>query len=123
MRSRRKRIVLVAMAVPAFAVLASLLWIRVTYGVWGIATDPESIPLCEQDYRTGHNGVSTYTSATSITLDPPPIVLEPTVGRLPITFETPERFFRGAAYNGCGSYVLLHVGDDAYVVCGKAGGP
>ena len=111
----------------AFVVVAALgtglLWLRATYGSWWIGADPERIPLCEQTYTKRDDRELTYGEAVSQGPDPSPIVLTPTVGRVPLAPDVAGRFRRGNGDNGCGPLVLLRVGDDRYVLYFKLGGP
>lgn len=112
-----------AIVVAGVAVLGSLVWVRASFGVWGMSAVPERIPLCDQSYTKRDDRLLTYAEAVGPGPEPSPIVLEPTIGELPISFAAQPRYEPGAGYNGCGSMVLLRIADDAYVRYVKGGGP
>jgi hypothetical protein len=114
---------IIALNVAGAATVGMFIWIRGAYGVWLPSQTPERIPLCGQTYTKRDDRLFTLDQAVRGDPDPSPIVLEPTILRLPIGNPTPSRFEPGAGYNGCGHMVLLRVADDGYLLYFKLGGP
>ena len=113
----------IALALMGVAILGFFIWVRASFGVWGVSALPERIPLCNQSYTKRDDRVLTYAEAVGQDSEPSPIVLEPTIGRLPISLAAQPRYDPGAGYYGCGRMVLLHVAEDGYVQFFKLGGP
>jgi len=113
----------VSLVIVGVAAVGSTMWVRATFGVWGIWTEPERIPLCDMSYTKRDGRVLSYAEAVGPGPDPTPVVLEPTVGALPLRFANPARYEPGAGYNGCGHMLLLRVADDGYIRYFKLGGP
>lgn len=117
-------VVTFAMAVVGLLLATGTLWIRATYGVWTIAEAPTRIELCHQSYTRFDDQPGTLDEATAHDASAGgALIIESTVGRLPVGLREPDRFAEGAGYNGCGSLLLLRVGPDAYVAYYKRGGP
>jgi hypothetical protein len=118
------RAAVIATSLVAAAVISSSIWVRGTYGVWSMTDTPARVRLCDQTYTRLDEQVRSM--AESLARDPDAkdsLVLEATVGRLPLSRSEPSQFHPGASYNGCGHLVLLSIGRDAYVLFYKLGGP
>ncbi len=91
-----------------------------TGGAFGI---PTRIPLCGRQFETSPDTARRYTMAeieATITPGYRPIVLEPTIGDLPVLglFES-HPYPPGMA--ACDTLIFLHVGPDSYLSYGLMG--
>lgn len=123
-RPNGRTVATLVIAVVVVLVAMGTVWIRATYGVWTILDAPTRLVLCHQPYTRFDD--RPWTRAEVARHDAQAdqaLVIESTVGRLPVGLPEPDRFVAGAGYNGCGHLLLLHVDADAYVVYYKLGGP
>ncbi|HET9682193.1 MAG TPA: hypothetical protein VFP19_09155 [Candidatus Limnocylindrales bacterium] len=87
---------------------------------------PHRIPTCGRSYVAGDRPVRLPLAQIEATINPgaEPVILEPTIGMLPLTapFEGHSvRLESGEIV--CHTVVYLHVGPDAYAPYGLEGGP
>jgi hypothetical protein len=124
-RGRRARQLVIAIALGVAAVaVAALFWVRATYGVWSPLEAPTRFPMCDQRYTRLDGRPRTFDEAVDYDAQArDAIVLDATIGRLPVPIPSPWQFTPGAGYYGCGHLVLLRIEPDRYVLYYKLGGP
>jgi hypothetical protein len=117
-------VVLSLVALVLVVTAGSLGVVRVTYGVWTPNEAPTRFEICHQVYTRFDDHPRSLAEVTRLNAEGPlALVIEPTVGLLPIGVSEPDRLEEGAGYQGCGHLVLIRSGPDAYVMYFKLGGP
>jgi hypothetical protein len=124
--TRRETAVLalvLAVVIIGIGIVGLSLWGRANYGVFGWSATPTRLGYCDQTYtlldeqpRTWDQVVARDPQAASA------LILEPTLGTLPVGAPLPSSHAAGAGYNGCGPLVVLHLGS-GYRMYYKLGGP
>jgi len=113
----------IVVAAVGLAALVSMAWAWATYGVFGWSSTPTRFGYCGQTDTRFDDVPRTWGQVVAMDSEAlGGVVLEPTIGTLPVLAPVPSGYAPGAGYNGCGHLVVLHLAS-GYWRYDKLGGP